>query len=52
MVIKNNHVTEKIFMIYGRKIPLTEIRKKLFQNDVKYLRDPPDLDNLQSTELM
>ena len=52
MVIKNNQVTEEIFTIYGRKIPLTKIRKKLLQNKVKYLRDPPDFDNLESTELM
>ena len=29
-----------------------EIRKKLLQNEVKYMRDPPDFDNLESTELM
>ena len=52
MVIKNNQVTEEIFTIYGRKIPLTEIRKKLLQNEVKYLRDPPHFDKLESTELM
>ena len=39
-------------MIYGRRIPLTKIRQKLFQNEVKYLRDPPDFDNLKSTVLM
>ena len=52
MVIKNNQVTEEIFTIYGRKIPLTKIRKKLLQNKVKYLRDPPDFNNLESIELM
>ena len=52
MVIKNNQVTEEIFTIYGRKIPLIEIRKKLLQNEVKFLRDPPDFDDLESTELM
>ena len=31
---------------------MTEIRKKLLQNEVKYLGDPPDFDNFQSTELM
>ena len=29
MVIKNNKVTEEIFTIYGRKIPLTIMRKKI-----------------------
>ena len=48
MVIKNSQVTEEIFTIYGRKIPLMEIRKKLLQNEVKYMRDPPDFDNLES----
>ena len=52
MVIKNNQVTEEIFTIYGRKIPLTKIRKKLLQNEVKYLWDPPDFDDLESTDLM
>ena len=37
MVIKNNQVTEEIFTIYGRKIQLTKIRKKLLQNEIKYL---------------
>ena len=37
-------------MMYGRKIPLTKIRKKLLQNEIKYLRDPPDFDNSESTE--
>ena len=35
MVIKNDKVTEEIFTIYGRKIPLTKIRKKLLQNEPK-----------------
>ena len=52
MVIKNSQFTEEIFTIDGRKIPLMEIRKKLLQNEVKYMRDPPDFDNLESTELM
>ena len=39
-------------MIYGRRIPLPKMRQKLFQNEVKYLRDPPDFDNLKSTVLM
>ena len=52
MVIKNNQVTEEIFTIYGRKIQLTEIRKKLLQNEFKFLQDPPDFDNLESTELI
>ena len=52
MVIKNRQVTAEIFTIYGRKIPLMEIRKKLLQNEVKYMRDPPDFDNLEPTELM
>lgn len=32
-------VTEEIFMIHGPKIPLTEIRKKVLQNAVKYMQD-------------
>ena len=52
MIIKYNKVTEEIFTIYGRKIPLTKISEKLLQNEVKYLRDPPAFDNLESTELM
>ena len=52
MVIKNNQFTVEIFTIYVRKIQLTEMRKKLLQNKVKYLRDPPDFDSLKSTELM
>ena len=52
MVIKYNQVIEEIVMIYGRKIPLTEIRKKLLQNKVKYRQDPPNFDNLESTELI
>ena len=31
---------------------MTEIRKKLFQNEVKYLQDTSDFYNLESTELM
>lgn len=31
-------VTEEIFMIHGPKIPLTEIRKKVLQNAVKYMQ--------------
>ena len=28
------------------------MRRRLLQNEVKYLRDPPNFDNLESTELM
>ena len=52
MVIKINQVTGEIFTIYERKIPLTKIRKKILQNEVKWLRDPPDFDNVESTDLM
>ena len=31
---------------------MIEIRKKLLQNEVKYLRDPPYFDNLESTEIV
>ena len=31
---------------------MTEIRKKLFQNEVNYLQDTSDFYNLESTELM
>ena len=50
MVIKINQVTGEIFTIYERKIPLTKIRKKYCE--VKWLRDPPDFDNVESTDLM
>ena len=32
-------VTEEIFMIHKPKIPLTEIRKTVLQNAVKYMQD-------------
>ena len=28
------------------------MHRRLLQNEVKYLRDPPNFDNLESTELM
>ena len=31
---------------------MPKIRKKVLQNEVKYLRDPPAFDNLESTVLM
>ena len=52
MVIKINQVMGEIFTIYERKIPLIKIRKKILQNEVKWLRDPPDFDNVESTDLM
>ena len=52
LTIKNNKVNEESFTIYERKIPLKLIRIKLLKNELKYMREPPNFDALNATELL
>ena len=52
LTIKSNEVNEESFTIHGRKIPLKLIRIKLLQNELKYMREPPNFDALNASELL
>ena len=52
LTIKNNKVNEESFTIYGRKIPLKLIRIKLLKNELKYMREQPNFDAFNTSELL
>ena len=49
--LKNGKVSESTFITCGRKIPLIELKKKMFKKHEKYLREKIDYELLESTEI-
>ena len=51
LALKDGEIQETTFSVYGRKIPLTVIRRQRLEKERCYMREIPDFKNLSNTEI-